>query len=76
MYVYCFQNLKAERLWVEVNSRINYPIKYQLNKLVEDEIIDMRSEIDKYCVSWVTIHVVQAGVQEFHPVGNHHYIPG
>jgi hypothetical protein len=66
----------AERNWVEVNSRINYPIKQQLHKMVQEELIDMTDETDKYCVSWITIQTVQAGIQELLPAWNHHSIPG
>jgi len=66
----------AERHWVEINSRINYPVKAYRNRMVEEEIIDMRDDIDKFCVSWVTIRVVQAGVKELVPAWNHHLIPG
>lgn len=66
----------AERHWVEINTRINYPIKAYLNKMVEEEVIDMRNETDKFCVSFITVRVVQAGVQELLPAWNYHHIPG
>ena len=66
----------AERHWVEINSRINYPIKMHLNKMVQDEMIDMTSPVDQFCVSTVVIQVVQAGVQELIPAWNNHSIPG
>ena len=66
----------AERHWVEVNSRINYPIKQQLNRMVQEELIDMTNDIDRYCVSWITIQTVQAGIQELIAAWNSHSIPG
>lgn len=71
-----FKNHMAERHWVEVNSRINYPIKTQLNRMVQEELIDMTNDLDQFCVSTITIQVVQAGVQELLPAWNHHSIPG
>ncbi|XP_020899410.1 uncharacterized protein LOC110238104 [Exaiptasia diaphana] len=70
------KNHMAERHWVEVNGRVNYPIKQQLHKMVQEELIDMTDEIDKYCVSWITIQTVQAGIQELLPAWNNHSIPG
>ncbi len=59
-----FKNRMAERHWVEINSRINCPIKTHLNIMVQDELIDMTNKIDQFCVSTVVIQVVQAGVRE------------
>ncbi|KAK3738875.1 hypothetical protein QZH41_014659 [Actinostola sp. cb2023] len=70
------KNHMAERHWVEVNSRINYPIKAQLNKMVQEEVIDMTDDTDRFCVSWITIQTVQAGLRELLSAWNSHSIPG
>ena len=44
--------------------------------MIQEELIDMTDETDKYCVSWITIQTVQAGLQELLPAWNSHSIPG
>ena len=57
----------AVRHRVEINCRKNYSIKTQLNKMVQEELIDLTNNIDKFCVSTVVAKVVQAGVEELLP---------
>ena len=66
----------AERHWLEINGCINYPIKTQLNKMVQEELIDLTNDIDKFCVSTVVVKVVQAGMEELLPAWHYHPIPG
>lgn len=40
-------------MWVEVNTRVNYPIKRILQEMVENNEIDMANEMHKYCTSWL-----------------------
>ena len=68
-------NHRAERLWVEVNRRVNYPVKEILVTMEGDEEIDMTDELTKFCVSWVTINVVSPAVKNF-VSWNFHRIPG
>ena len=44
------QNHRVERLWPEVNQRINYPIK---RVLIEMESNDMENEVTKFCLSCI-----------------------
>ena len=46
-----------ERMWVEVNSRVNYPLKSALNQFVRDGNLDLSIEETKFAVSWVTCRV-------------------
>uniref|UniRef100_A0A1X7V648 Uncharacterized protein n=1 Tax=Amphimedon queenslandica TaxID=400682 RepID=A0A1X7V648_AMPQE len=46
--------LTIERIWPEVNSRINYPIKRLLIAMAESRDIDMNEDVHKFCVSFVT----------------------
>ena len=70
------QNHRAERIWPEVNSRINYPMKAVLLQMEADETIDMRNELHKFSVSWVTIKVSYFATKLFVESWNVHTIPG
>lgn len=70
------QNHRVERLWVEVNSRINYPIKTVLVAMEEAEYIDMRNNIHRFAVSWVGIQVAASPISTFVEAWNDHRIPG
>ena len=69
-------NLQVERLWVEVNHRINYPVKRALVALESAGEIDMGDRITKFCVSWTTINVLQSATKNFVAAWNKHRIPG
>ena len=51
---YFQQNHIAERHWVEVNSRVNYPIKAALTWMQTNQIIDLDCPVTQYCVSLMT----------------------
>ena len=70
------QNHRAERIWPEVNARINYPLKAVLVLMEDEEVISMRNEVHKFCVSWVTIQVVAPAVTTFVRAWNSHRLPG
>ena len=67
------QNHRAERIWPEINSRVNYPIKSVLVRMEAEELIDMRN---KFSVSWVTIRVIASPVAAFVSAWNSHTVPG
>ena len=70
------QNHKAERLWSEVNQRINYPVKRLLIQLQEDGIINMHDECTKFLVFWVTNAVVTPATKAFVSSWNLHKMQG
>ena len=70
------QNLRVERLWVEVNQRINYPIKRVLVEMESQGEIDMTDDLTKFCVSWTTIHTIEPAVKNFIAAWNDHRLPG
>uniref|UniRef100_A0A1X7TJY3 Integrase core domain-containing protein n=1 Tax=Amphimedon queenslandica TaxID=400682 RepID=A0A1X7TJY3_AMPQE len=69
-------NHTIERIWVEVNSRVNYPIKQALMDLVESDLINTEDPIHKYCISWFIIQVASIGTSIFVNSWNEHPIPG
>lgn len=69
-------NHRVERIWPEVNSRINYLIKSVLLRMEDAEIVDMRDDIHKFSVSWVCIKVISFPLRTFIESWNSHRIPG
>jgi hypothetical protein len=69
-------NHRAERIWPEINSRINYPIKRVLIQLEATGVIDMSCEFTKFSTSWVALKVVATPVMLFINSWNAHTIPG
>ena len=51
------QNHTIERLWVEVNKRINYPIKRILAEVTQNGEICMDDPLYRFCCSWLTLHL-------------------
>uniref|UniRef100_T1IU79 Integrase core domain-containing protein n=1 Tax=Strigamia maritima TaxID=126957 RepID=T1IU79_STRMM len=70
------KNLRAERFWPEVNSRVNYPIKTALLQLVNSDELIMEDEITKFCVSSFAIQLCRIGTQRCVESWNAHTIPG
>ena len=65
-----------ERLWVEINSRINYPVKQVLVEMDNNGDINMADSLHRYCVSWIAIEVLKKGAETFICSWNSHTIPG
>ena len=65
-----------ERLWVELNTRANYPVKRVLIEMVNTGDIDLTNNLHKYCISWFTIKVLNTGINLFIQSWNNHPIPG
>ena len=70
------QNLPIERFWVEVNSRVNYPIIHMLNTMKEDSFISLECNQTKFFVSQVTQRLAYFGMQTTVRAWNNHHIPG
>ena len=61
---------------MEVNIRVNYPIKTALVEFENNSVFDMENETDKFCVSWVSCQVALYGLQVCIRSWNNHPIPG
>ena len=61
LFVDRLQNLTVERIWVEVNSRINYPIKRVLIMMREGQEIEMTDPLTKFCVSFIACNIAWLG---------------
>jgi hypothetical protein len=69
----------VERIWVEINKRVNYPIKNALISMENEGLIAtecQRDPVDCFCVSWVTLQVAHEGVQLAIAAWNSHSVPG
>lgn len=69
------QNHAAERKWVEINSRINYPIKTTLCTLVNNGFLDIDDPYVKHCVSVIASECCMVGLRNFIDAWNAHTIP-
>ena len=64
-----------ERFWVEVNFRINYPIKAILFEMDNNQMIFMNDDIHKFCVSFVPIEVASFDLETVVASWNKYIIP-
>ena len=71
-----FQNHTVERIWPEVNQRVNYPIKRKLIDMEENNDIDMSCQTTRFCVSFISTHVAAEGLYMFVQAWNSHPIAG
>jgi hypothetical protein len=70
------QNHKVERIWPEVNQRVNYPIKGALVEMVDREIINIDDDIQKFCVSNLCLKLAELGINRVVSSWNAHRVPG
>ena len=71
-----FKNHPTERKWVEFSSRVNYPVKRALNAMVNEDLINVDDDMNKFCVSCFTFRVADIGIKQVISSWNNHAIPG
>lgn len=68
--------MAVERQWVELNSKVFYPIKQSLVDMLEAGEINLESQIMKNAVSTVSILLVKEGLGRYVSAHNNHQIQG
>jgi hypothetical protein len=69
----------VERIWVEINKRVNYPLKKALIDMENENLIrtdDKSNTLHCFCVSWLAVRVASAGARLAVQAWNEHTIPG
>jgi len=56
------QNHTIERIWLEVNRRVNYPLKAVLVEMADHGQLVLDDPVHQYCMSWISIQVANVGV--------------
>ena len=67
--------MKIERYWVDVNAKINYPIKALLAEVAETSSV-MSDSVGKTAVSQFVCRVATVGINRHMAAYNNHRIPG
>ena len=73
------QNHVVERIWVEINKRVNYPLKKALIDMENENLIKIHDNVNtlhRFCVSWLAVRVANVGASLAVEAWNEHSIPG
>ena len=69
------QNHIIERIWVEVNQRVSYPLKRILIRMTETNLLNMQCDMSKHCIHKFIMEVAKVGLSRFIDSWNAHRIP-
>ena len=64
-----------ERIWVELNHRVTYPVKRVIVSMDDQGTVDMNCSITKFAVSTVLSRVCEVGMNRMVSAWNSHPIP-
>ena len=64
-----------ERIWVELNHRVTYPVKQVIVSMDDQGTIDMSCTVTKFAVSTVLCRVCEVGMNRMVAAWNSHPIP-
>lgn len=64
-----------ERIWVELNQRVTYPIKRIVQTMDDCRSINMDCPVTKFCVSTILCQVSEVGMERMIQAWNNHPIP-
>lgn len=64
-----------ERIWVELNHRVTYPLKRVIVSMDDQGTIDMNCSVTKFVVSTVLLRVCEVGMNRMVAAWNDHPIP-
>ena len=68
-------NHVIERIWVELNRRVTYPLKRVLTDMDNGGVINLGSDAVKFCVSIVVQAVAKVGMKRMIMAWNAHSLP-
>lgn len=72
---YSKTNLRIERWWVEVNKRVNYPLKQILRDMDEDGELNHEDRNKWFIIGEYIRRICQVGVDRLVTSWNHHAVP-
>jgi len=75
-HVCSLQNHTVERVWPEINQRVNYPIKSALVQLMDSDAVNLDDSSVQFCVSSLCILLAEIGIHQVVESWNAHRIPG
>ncbi|ORZ33391.1 hypothetical protein BCR44DRAFT_27171 [Catenaria anguillulae PL171] len=67
-------NVRIEYIWGDVNRRVSETVRWSLDYLRQIGVIDLDNPVHIYCVSTMTVQVVQAMLDNFVRAYNEHHV--
>ena len=70
------QNHRIERMWPEVNQRVNYRIKNALIEMVDADQLNMDDDLVRFCTSELCVQLSELGIKRSVDAWHAQRIPG